>query len=69
MAQATHATVAEDGRQWQLYGYRETRFEGERVQATKATRSLLKKSADTYAFVRSTIKICISSGFRLRGAP
>lgn len=42
VAQAARATVAEDGRQWQLDGYRETRFEGERVEATRATRTLLK---------------------------
>jgi lipopolysaccharide export system permease protein len=42
VAQATRATVAEDGRQWQLDGYRETRFVGERVEATRAPRSLLK---------------------------
>ena len=46
VAQAARATVAEDGRQWQLEGYRETRFVGDRVEATKAPRWLLETRAD-----------------------
>jgi lipopolysaccharide export system permease protein len=46
VAQAARATVAEDGRQWQLEGYRETRFEGEHVEATKTARSMLTTRAD-----------------------
>ena len=42
VAQAARATVAEDGRQWQLDGFRETRFEDDRVEATRSSRSLLK---------------------------
>ena len=46
VAQVARATVAEDGRQWQLDGYRETRFVGERVEATKAARALLTTRTD-----------------------
>jgi lipopolysaccharide export system permease protein len=46
VAQAARATVAEDGKQWQLEGFRETRFVDERVEATRAARSLLTTQAD-----------------------
>src|SRR5262245_5881809 len=46
ITQAARATVAEDGRQWQLEGYRETRFTDERVEATRTPRGLLKTRAD-----------------------
>jgi lipopolysaccharide export system permease protein len=46
VVQATRATVAEDGRQWQLEGYRETRFAEERVEATRARSALLETRTD-----------------------
>jgi lipopolysaccharide export system permease protein len=46
VVQAARATVAEDGRQWQLEGYRETRFSDERVEATRTPRGLLTTRAD-----------------------
>ena len=46
VAQAARATVAPDGRQWLLEGYRETRFEDDRVEATKAPRTMLATRAD-----------------------
>ena len=46
VTQAARATVAEDGRQWQLEGYRETRFNDERIEATRTPRGLLTTRAD-----------------------
>ena len=46
VTQAARATVAEDGRQWQLEGFRETRFTDERVEATRTPRGLLTTRAD-----------------------
>lgn len=46
VAQAARASVVPGGRQWQLEGYRETRFDGERVQSTKAARTMLTTQAD-----------------------
>ncbi len=46
VAQATRAAVAEGGQQWQLEGYRETRFDGEQVHATKTPRAMLTTQAD-----------------------
>ncbi len=46
VAQAARATVAADGRQWQLEGYRETRFEDGRVEATRTARTMLTTRAD-----------------------
>ncbi len=46
VGQAARATVAEGSRQWQLEGYRETRFDGELVQASSAPRTMLTTRAD-----------------------
>ncbi len=46
VAQAARATVAENGRQWQLEGYRETRFDGAQVRANREPRVMLATQAD-----------------------
>jgi len=46
VGQARHATVEQGSREWRLEGYRETRFDGERVEASAAPRATFTTRID-----------------------
>lgn len=46
VGQARHATVEQGSREWRLEGYRETQFEGERVEASAAPRATFTTRID-----------------------
>ena len=46
VGQASNATVEQDSREWRLEGYRETRFEGDRVEVIAESRAMLTTRVD-----------------------